>query len=401
MMYRMRKIKIHFHRYWWREKWQEFSDFLELTFHSNLPRLALLLFLVLFVSGALMLLLESNNPSYVNIIDSIWWAIVSMTTTGYGDKVPVTLWGRILGGAVMLSGVVIISFFTATVSSIFVSKKLREERGLQKIFYKDHYVILGWNESGFDLVETLLSQSEEGSTLKIALLNQLAPEKVEELQQRFKSDRIKYLNGDYTGTAALKRAQVEQAKAVMVLIDTSQSGEVSDERAVLATLAVKSLNPRIRIYVHALQRQNEGHLRRAGADRVIVSDKYTGYLLATCAAAPSIPKVLDYILGQRAGSKLKSIKLPAEFIGKTFEEISKFLKTKENAILMGFVTGESILCVDDILSHDISSVDDFIQRKFRQAGLSPEELETTQINLNPPLDYKMRENDLAVIIGGK
>jgi hypothetical protein len=98
---------------------------------------------------------------------------------------------------------------------------------------------------------------------------------------------------------------------------------------------------------------------------------------------------------------LKSIKLPAEFIGKTFEEISKFLKTKENAILMGFVTGESILCVDDILSHDISSVDDFIQRKFRQAGLSPEELETTQINLNPPLDYKMRENDLAVIIGGK
>jgi voltage-gated potassium channel Kch len=51
----------------------------------------------------------------------LWWAIVTLATVGYGDVVPHSAWGRVIGSAVILVGVTLISFLTAIVTSYFVS----------------------------------------------------------------------------------------------------------------------------------------------------------------------------------------------------------------------------------------------------------------------------------------
>jgi voltage-gated potassium channel len=265
--------------------------------------------------------------------------------------------------------------------------------------FQDHYVILGWNISGIELIETLSSHSETGE-IKIVLVNELDLEKTEELQQRFKNYDIQFLKGDYTGTAVLNRAKVAKAKAVLILPEGDAPPDTADEKTVLATLAVKSINPRIKTYVQVINRQAESHVERAGADRVIVPDRFTGFLLANCALQPSIPKLLEKLISYDKDVNLNVIKPPPSFVGDTFENYFLHLKREENRILIGFVAGESILSTEDILSDDISSVDAFSQQKLLQAGHSPEELETTSINLNPPLNYIIRSIDRAVIIGG-
>jgi voltage-gated potassium channel len=50
----------------------------------------------------------------------LWWAIVTLGTVGYGDVVPHTAWGRVLGGVVIVFGVTFISFLVAIVTSLFV-----------------------------------------------------------------------------------------------------------------------------------------------------------------------------------------------------------------------------------------------------------------------------------------
>lgn len=162
----------------------------------------------------------------------------------------------------------------------------------------------------------------------------------------------------------------------------------------MATLAVKSLSSRVRVFVQVIRRESEGHLRRAAADQVIIADKYTGQLLANCAVAPNISRVLDTLLNVAKGPYFKSMKPPGKFVGSTFEDLSLHLKRSQNCILVGFVTEESILRVDDILSDDISSVDAFIQKKLLEAGHSPEELETAFVNLNPPSE------DLYILFQG-
>ena len=60
--------------------------------------------------------------------DGVWWAIVTLGTVGYGDIVPHTAWGRVVGSLVIVLGVTFIAFLTATVTSVFVSMAEREER---------------------------------------------------------------------------------------------------------------------------------------------------------------------------------------------------------------------------------------------------------------------------------
>jgi len=51
----------------------------------------------------------------------VWWAIVTLGTVGYGDVVPHTAWGRVVGSAVIVVGVTFIAYLTAVVTSYFVS----------------------------------------------------------------------------------------------------------------------------------------------------------------------------------------------------------------------------------------------------------------------------------------
>jgi voltage-gated potassium channel len=60
----------------------------------------------------------------------VWWAVVTLGTVGYGDVVPHTAWGRVLGGVVIICGVTFISFLIAIVTSLFSDASRDTERKL-------------------------------------------------------------------------------------------------------------------------------------------------------------------------------------------------------------------------------------------------------------------------------
>jgi len=58
----------------------------------------------------------------------VWWAVVTLGTVGYGDVVPHTPWGRVLGSAVIICGVTFLSFLIAIVTSLFVDANRADEQ---------------------------------------------------------------------------------------------------------------------------------------------------------------------------------------------------------------------------------------------------------------------------------
>ncbi len=86
---------------------------------------------LLVVVGALIWLVERRHKAHFDprflpgIGDGIWWAAVTMTTTGYGDKVPVSWRGRSLALVWMFSSIFLISLFSATLASSFVVGRLK------------------------------------------------------------------------------------------------------------------------------------------------------------------------------------------------------------------------------------------------------------------------------------
>ena len=62
-----------------------------------------------------------DREDFHTLGDAVWWAIVTLATVGYGDIVPHTAWGRVVGSVVIVVGVTFLSVLTATVTSYFVS----------------------------------------------------------------------------------------------------------------------------------------------------------------------------------------------------------------------------------------------------------------------------------------
>jgi voltage-gated potassium channel len=64
----------------------------------------------------------------------VWWAVVTLGTVGYGDVVPHTAWGRVLGGVTIVFGVTFVSFLVAIVTSMLVeANRSPEEREMQEL----------------------------------------------------------------------------------------------------------------------------------------------------------------------------------------------------------------------------------------------------------------------------
>jgi voltage-gated potassium channel len=68
-------------------------------------------------------MMAAIDPGILTVGDGIWWALVSVTTVGYGDIVPTSGVGRVFGGALILIGLGLFSLLTASLTAIFVNRE--------------------------------------------------------------------------------------------------------------------------------------------------------------------------------------------------------------------------------------------------------------------------------------
>lgn len=96
---------------------------------SALSAVAVLFLIVLFSAATLIHLLEgqSQPKSFGSIPASLWWAMVTLTTTGYGDVIPHTPLGRMLGGLVMICGIAVLALLAGILAMGFADEVRRRE----------------------------------------------------------------------------------------------------------------------------------------------------------------------------------------------------------------------------------------------------------------------------------
>ena len=95
--------------------------------HHSLFRVLIAAAGTLFLGSWLVLLFEEHQAgtNIHNYGDGLWWAIVTVTTVGYGDRFPVSAGGRIIAVVLMLVGIGLIGVLTATVASVFIQEHTR------------------------------------------------------------------------------------------------------------------------------------------------------------------------------------------------------------------------------------------------------------------------------------
>jgi voltage-gated potassium channel len=86
-----------------------------------------LFMIILFLSSAGMYVAErgAQPRAFASLLDALWWAVVTLTTTGYGDKVPITYLGHLLGSVVMICGIATFGLWTGILANGFAAESRR------------------------------------------------------------------------------------------------------------------------------------------------------------------------------------------------------------------------------------------------------------------------------------
>ncbi len=180
-------------------------------------------------------------------------------------------------------------------------------------------------------------------------------------------------------------------------------GASPDERTILATMAVKSLNPKIKVTAQLVRKENEQHLKRAEVDDIVIDGEFSGFLLASSSLMPGVHQLVQDLLDSGNGTSIQRTNIPHAFVGKSFKDLAGHYSEKHGTILIGVLTEEREISLGDIMSDDYSAIDSFILRKFKESRMarSSSEKRRYNIRLNPGADYLIQENDVAFVISGE
>ncbi len=370
--------------------------------YSNTVTRLLFWVFILTLGGGIAVATFETGEKWANIHgvwEGLWWAIVTITTTGFGDRYPITTVGRILAIIVMMGGIGLISILTATISSYFVESRLRKGQGLDKVKAKGHIVICGWNFNVEMIIRTLSAELDYPS---IVLVNHANPIQMDEFTRGFADAEVRFVAGDYSQDSVLEKASIGEAAHVILVADSSElTANKADEKTIITALTIKNMNPKIRLFAHVVDPDNVIHLQRAKADDVVISDKYSGFLLAMHVTNPGVPRVVDELLNFKYGNEIVRLPVPEDFVGRSFIELSEYFKVHENAILVGLVKESRLPVLTEILSDGDSYLDQFIRKKLQESGKKLGEEERIKTTINPPQEMIIEAGHSAVVIADK
>ena len=304
-----------------------------------LPVILLVIYLML--AAGFILFFEINNNEknhFKNFIDGIWWAIVTFTTTGYGDKYPTTYGGYIVATISIFLGIGAMSFLSGSLASFFVERNLKIRRGLMNCSnMKDHFVICGWKEHIADILKGILRLNKKISSENIVIISNVEPERVEELKNDKELTGLRFIRGDYYSETALNRANIKNAIRVLILADELESHASSevDSKTVMTVLTIRGISRDVYISVELLDKKFEAYLKQAMCDEIILIREYSRMLLANSSSTNGITQILYHLLGvQEGSSRLYTNPIPKKYIGKPFIEykdsVNVFIKEENN-----------------------------------------------------------------------
>lgn len=289
--------------------------------------LIVLMLLLFFGAFGIVYSEQGVNEQFESISDGIWWVFVTITTVGYGDKYPVTFGGRIVALVVMLGGIGTFAYLAGAL----LEDLLKKGKGIMAVKFKGHYVICNYSFKVKNIIEELLTHN---GCCKIVL--------IADREENPFDQEVSFIKGDSSDENVLKKANITEAKTVIILADGKMEEKLADAHSVLSTLAVRHLNPGIEIIAEVLDPTNYQHFIRAGANDIISSGEITSSLIVRASLYGSGSKAIRELITSRFGNEVYDIIVKDEWVGKKYEETFSMMRTN-NYLPIGLAREDKIV----------------------------------------------------------
>ncbi|WP_319003413.1 potassium channel family protein [Qipengyuania gaetbuli] len=224
--------------------------------------------------------LVDNLDGDVSFLDVVYFTMISITTTGFGDIAPISDRARLVEAVIVTPVRFAVLFIFVGTAYNFIIKRSWEKWRMARIQEQlsNHIVVLGYGISGSEAVGELIERGTDPSCIVVI-------DPSEERLADAEALGCNVMAADATRDTTLKAVRINEAQNVLV-----SAGR--DDTSILIVLTVRALAPNVPISVVVRADDNEPLARQAGANNVINPVRFTGLLLAGSAKGEHIAEYL-------------------------------------------------------------------------------------------------------------
>jgi voltage-gated potassium channel len=225
----------------------------------------------------------------MSLLDCVYFATVSLTTTGYGDVTPFTESARLTN--ILIITPLRILFIVVLVGTTLqvLTERSRQAWKIQRwrSRVRNHTVVVGYGTKGKTAVAAIRDDESASKDVIVVDTDKAALDHAS-------SAGLVTVHGDATRSDVLRLAAVQHASALIVATNR-------DDTAVLVTLTAREIAPNVKIVASVREAENQHLLKQSGATSVVVSSETAGRLLGVATTTPSVVAMIEDLLTPSEG----------------------------------------------------------------------------------------------------
>ncbi|MGI8316739.1 potassium channel family protein [Halobacillus mangrovi] len=277
---------------------------------------------VLFLSSAFLVILSSilivlvENDTFPTLFDGFWWVMTTVTTVGYGDYYPVSVAGRIIAIILYVVGIGLIGVVIGKIIDGLAT--FRKKRLEGDIVYKGsgHFIIIGWSHKAQFAVKEIL---ETDAKAEVVILDQLKEAPLLE-------ENIHYIKGDASDLATLEKANLPDAKAVLVFADDHlNNDQMIDGKTLLIASSIEAIASNVHTVVEIMEEKHIKNFKHAHIDEFIISNETISSLAVRSAFRKGVSEIYAQLLRRSVGEDLYHVPVHSSWktYGDAFQSLLK------------------------------------------------------------------------------
>ena len=254
--------------------------------------------------------LRDNIDGHISFVDVLYFTMITVTTVGYGDIVPVTHQARLFDAFIVTPIRLFVWLIFLGTAYDFLLKRVWESWRMSRIQARlhDHIVIAGYGTSGAEAVSELIRRGTDPASIVV-----IDPH--DDRLQAAAEYGANVVDGDATRNLTLEAVQAARARAIIV-----SAGR--DDTSILIVLTARRVAPDVPISVVIRSEDNEALARQAGATTVINPASFAGLLLAGSTHGPHIADYMADLANADGRVTLREREATGDELGKPLASIT-------------------------------------------------------------------------------
>lgn len=272
---------------------------------------------------------KGNNVNMHSVGDAFWYLIVTITSVGYGDIVPTTQLGRLIGTVIVVSSMVILGVLISSIASNIFNMIEEKKLGFRGTNFENHIICIGWNEFSRMVIFEVLAANRN-----VAIVTQNKKD-IDFIYTEFGQENIFVLYADVHNLDSISKVNPNKASDVFLSFN-------DDTETLIYVINFIKIYPKPNLVVTISNHKLKETFYTAGVRHVVARNEIASKLVASYVFEPDVAELNIDLLSSASDDEdfdnqqyIVTEKNP--YLNKNYDDAYVALKIKYNIVLLGIV----------------------------------------------------------------